>query len=84
MSNKRLVRPSDDKLLMGVAGGIAQYLNIDPLIVRALWIVAGLLSAGHAILAYVLLAILMPKEQAASGKVHAFDPDEEIIIKDSL
>ena len=48
------------------------------------FIVAGLVSAGHAILAYLLLAILMPSEERDTvGKAQAFDPDEEIVIKNA-
>lgn len=83
MSDKKLVRPANNRLFLGVAAGIANYLNIDVTIVRILWIVAGLLSAGHALLAYLLLAVLMPQERQAEGKYHGFDADEEVIIKDA-
>ncbi len=84
MSGKRLVRAKSDRIFLGVAAGIARYFNIDPIIVRVVFIVAGLVSAGHAILAYLLLAILMPSEEKDTvGKAQAFDPDEEIVIKNA-
>ncbi len=84
MSGKRLVRAKSDRIFLGVAAGIGRYFNIDPIIVRVVFIIAGLLSVGHAILAYLLLAILMPAEATDSvGKSSGFDPDEEIIIKNA-
>lgn len=58
--NPRRLYKSRDRRLAGVAGGMAEYLEIDPTIMRILWVVAGLLSVGFAILAYILLAIVIP------------------------
>ena len=60
MNPRRLYR-SRDRRLAGVAGGMAEYLDIDPTVMRILWILAGLLSVGFAILAYILLAIVIPE-----------------------
>ncbi len=59
MNPRRLYR-SRDRRLAGVAGGMAEYLDIDPTVMRILWVLAGLLSVGFAILAYILLAIVIP------------------------
>ncbi|MDD6485346.1 MAG: PspC domain-containing protein [Spirochaetales bacterium] len=58
MSDKRL-RKSRDKKLCGVCGGIAEYLDMDPTIVRIIWLVL-VLCAGTGLLAYIIAAILMP------------------------
>jgi phage shock protein PspC (stress-responsive transcriptional regulator) len=58
--NPRRLYRSRDRRLAGVAGGMAEYLDIDPTIMRIAWILAGLLSVGFAILAYILLAIVIP------------------------
>jgi phage shock protein C len=60
MNPRRLYR-TRDRRLAGVAGGMAEYIDIDPTIVRILWVLAGFASAGLAILAYVLLAIVIPE-----------------------
>lgn len=60
--NRRLYRCHHDKSLAGVASGIAEYFDLDPTVVRVLWIVAALLSGGLAILLYVILAFVMPVE----------------------
>ena len=57
---KRLVK-SHDKKLCEVCGGIAEYFNIDPSIVRLLWLLT-VLFAGTGILAYIIAAIIMPEE----------------------
>ena len=46
-------------MILGVCGGIAEYFNIDPTVVRVAWVVAALMF-GSGILAYIIAAILMP------------------------
>lgn len=53
------LRKSFDSVLCGVCGGIAEYLDVDPTIVRVLWALA-VLGAGVGVVAYIVLAILMP------------------------
>jgi phage shock protein C len=63
--NKRLYRSSDSRMIAGVAGGIADYLGIDPTIVRVAWVVGTLVLAPTiplSILVYVALAIIIPQE----------------------
>ena len=81
MSEKRLVRSRNDKMLFGVCGGLADYLNIDPVIIRLL---AALLTLwnGVGLLIYVVLALIMPEAPEIAAKANAFD-DEEIVIKGS-
>lgn len=59
---KRLTRSKTNKKLLGVCGGIGEYFNIDPTLVRLLWVIAGL-SFGFGILAYLICAIVMPEEE---------------------
>ena len=80
MNNKKLVRSSDDRMLFGVAGGLAAYLNLDPVLVR-LFFVLLTLSTGYAPIIYLVLAFLMPEDEPAA-KANGFD-EEEIIIKDA-
>ena len=58
---KRLYRNKKDKIIGGVCGGIAEYLNVDPVIIRLLWIVASLIW-GAGILAYLIAWIIIPKK----------------------
>ncbi len=57
-----LVRSRRNKILAGVCGGIADWLGWDPTLVRVLYVVVSVLSAGFpGILVYLALWILMPK-----------------------
>ena len=62
MEEKKRLTRSDDKMIGGVCAGLAEYLDIDPTIVRIVW---GLmvLFAGFGILLYVILWLIMPKQQ---------------------
>ncbi len=56
---KRLYRSLTDRKLAGVCGGLGEYFNMDPVIVRLLWVVFTLLG-GAGIVAYLLAIILIP------------------------
>ncbi|MEX0780529.1 MAG: PspC domain-containing protein [Balneolales bacterium] len=58
---KRLTRSRRDKKISGVCGGIANYFNIDPTIVRVIFVILAL-SYGSSILIYFILAVALPKE----------------------
>ena len=59
MAEKKLTR-SNNKMIGGVCAGIADYLGLDPTIVRIAWILT-VLFAGFGILLYLILWIVMPK-----------------------
>ena len=59
---KRLYRSKTDKVLGGVCGGIAEYLDVDPVVVRLIWAVATLISMGLGILAYLIAWIIIQEE----------------------
>lgn len=58
---RRLHRSSRDSKLCGVCGGIAEYFNIDPTIVRLIWVAISFCGGGG-IIAYIIAAIIMPTE----------------------
>lgn len=61
MSKKRLTR-SRNQVIAGVCGGIAEFLGWRPDGVRALWVVATILSAGiGGVVVYVVLAVVLPR-----------------------
>ena len=57
----RLYRSRNDRMLFGVAGGLARYLNIDASIVRLVWVLL-FLAAGTGILLYIVAAVVIPEE----------------------
>lgn len=58
---KRLYKIEDGKILDGVCGGIAQYLDVDPTVIRLLWILFTAMG-GSGILAYIICAIVIPRQ----------------------
>lgn len=58
---KRLYKIEDGKKLCGVCGGIAEYFDTDPTLIRLLWIIL-VFCVGTGILAYIIAAIIMPKK----------------------
>jgi phage shock protein C len=57
---RKLYRSKTDRQVAGVCGGLAEYFNIDPTIVR-LPFVLGLLFVGGTLLAYIILWIVVPE-----------------------
>ena len=61
MEAKRLYRSRKDKILAGICGGVGKYLDIDPIIIRLIFIVL-LLTVGSGILIYLIAWIIIPLE----------------------
>jgi phage shock protein C len=57
---RRLYRSGRDRILGGVCGGIAEYLQVDPVLIRLIWIVASL-AWGSGILAYLIAWVIIPR-----------------------
>ncbi len=57
---KRLYRSSSNKMLGGVCGGIAEYFNADPTLVRILWVILSL-AYGAGVLLYLILWLIVPE-----------------------
>lgn len=60
MMSKRLYKSNKDKMLDGVCGGIAEYFEIDPTLVRLAWVVLCAFG-GSGIVAYIIAAIIIPR-----------------------
>ncbi len=59
-----LVRLRNERKVTGVCAGLAYYLNIDPTIVRLLWVIGVFATGGIALLLYIILAIVLPESEA--------------------
>ena len=57
--SKRLMRTNKDRMLGGVCGGLAQYLKLDPTLVRIAFVLFSL-GGGSGVLVYLVLLLLMP------------------------
>jgi len=58
----RLYRARDERMVAGVAGGLAQYLDVDPTIVRLAWALALFATGPLAVVLYVICALIIPRE----------------------
>jgi len=58
---KKLYRSRSDRRIAGVCGGLAAYFNIDPTLIRLLFVL-GLIFVGGTLLAYIILMIVIPEE----------------------
>ena len=69
MSNdyKKLVRSKANRMLCGVCGGIGEYLNVDPTIVRLIWLLCSVASFGTGLLVYIVAAIVIPEDNDIVG-----------------
>lgn len=63
---KKLTRSQTDRMICGVCGGLADYLNIDPVLVRLAFALLAL-ADGVGLLAYIVLCIIMPESAAESN-----------------
>ena len=63
MKNKRLYRSETSRMLCGVCGGIADYFEIDPTLIRLAWILLCALGFSG-IVVYVIAAIIIPTQSA--------------------
>jgi phage shock protein C len=66
MEPKRLYRITDKKMIAGVCAGLAEYFNIDPVIVRLIFVVLLLPGGLPGFLPYIILWIVVPPKEGAT------------------
>ncbi len=59
--NKKLYKSRNDQKIDGVCAGIAKYFDVDPTIIRLAWVLFCVLG-GSGILAYIVCALVIPRE----------------------
>ena len=57
---KKLYRSTHNKMIAGVCSGLAEYINIDPTIIRVIWALVGFTGTG--LLAYLVCALIIPEK----------------------
>lgn len=67
-SRKRLYRSRTDRMIAGVAGGIASYLDLDPTLVRLVWAFTFLPGGVPGLLLYLIAWIVIPLEPLGSSE----------------
>lgn len=76
--SQKLYRSEDNRMIAGVCGGLAEYLNIDPSIVRLIFVLI-ILYGGSGLLVYLILWIILPVKSSInlpSEKVVAENTEE--------
>ena len=58
---KKLYRSKSNRMLVGVCGGVAEYFNIDPTVVRVIWAVASIFAFAG-VIAYIVCAFVIPEK----------------------
>ncbi len=67
---RRLYRSDTNRMFAGVCGGLGEYLDVDPTIVRLLFVLAVLAGFGSGVIFYIILMIIMPlKDQPPVAQV---------------
>lgn len=65
--NRRLYRSRTDSVIGGVAGGVAEYLDVDPSIVRIVWAVLAIVTGGIFFVLYIVMWIVVPEGAQVPG-----------------
>jgi phage shock protein C len=63
MTMKKLMRSKRNRIIAGVCGGIGEYLDVDPTVIRVVWVVLTIISVGAGILAYIAAWLIIPEEE---------------------
>lgn len=61
--HRRLAKDRANRKLTGVAAGMANYFGVDPTVVRIGWVVATIFSQGGALIPYIILSMILPKDE---------------------
>ncbi|MBI4294743.1 MAG: PspC domain-containing protein [Chloroflexi bacterium] len=73
---RRLYRSRSERIISGVCGGLGQYFNIDPVLVRVVFVLLALAN-GIGIIAYIVLLIIVPMEGSTAAKA-------EHVVKENI
>lgn len=74
MAKSKLYRSRDEKMVAGICGGLGQYLDLDPTLIRVLWVVVTILGGGTGLLAYGVLWLVIPQEPLGGAGVPMAKP----------
>ncbi len=66
-SVKRLYRSSDNRVFAGICGGLGEYFDVDPTVVRVVYVLLSLLTAFMGVLLYIILLFVIPDRPRIEG-----------------
>lgn len=78
LKDRRLVRPTEGRMLFGVCAGVANYLKVDVTLVRLALVVLALVTFGVAVVAYLAGWLLIPEEDKPAADDNTFGPTDNV------
>lgn len=66
---KQLYRSRDDKMIAGVCAGLGKYFDIDPTLIRLIFVFGAFITGSALFWAYLIMMVVVPEETAASEAV---------------
>ncbi|TJX13865.1 PspC domain-containing protein [Tissierella creatinini] len=75
---KKLTRSKNDKIIFGVCGGLAEYFNIDAIIIRIIWFILSIPSFGTLTIVYLLCGIIIPE-----GDEYIYQDDQSTNVRNT-
>lgn len=87
MTMRRLFRSRKQSVIGGVAGGLAEYFEVDVVLVRLLWVLAAFVGGGG-VLAYIIAWVIIPEEKTLPSKPKpgmesSRDPEQRSTLQDA-
>ncbi len=76
---KRLYRSTKDRMFAGVCGGIGEYLDVDPTLVRLVFVALTFLSSGSGIVIYIILMLIVPEQPFEKPKNRDWNADRDSV-----
>lgn len=61
---KKIYRSKSNRIISGVCGGLGEYFNIDPNIIRLFWLLLSISTSGGGIIAYIVCSIVIPEDDS--------------------
>ncbi|KUO61294.1 MAG: hypothetical protein APF84_11710 [Gracilibacter sp. BRH_c7a] len=74
--NKQLYRSRNNKVIAGVCGGVAEYFEVDPTIVRIAWLLLAF-PGGIGLIAYIICWIVMPEKSSSVASADFYENDHQ-------
>ena len=68
MNNKQLTRSQNDRMLAGICAGLAKYMDMDPTVIRLIFVLLFFVTGPGVLLAYLIMAIVIPNEPAVQAQ----------------
>jgi phage shock protein C len=78
-TQKRLYRSTEERMFAGVCGGIAEYLDVDPTLVRLVFVALTLLGGGPGLVIYIVLMLIVPERPPEESPVEEEEPAESLV-----